>query len=124
MRENPGRAAFLAALVASFLLVAAAAAFAANTNISIQAHDHDGPNGHFNGVVRSSDSACDQDVIVTLYRDAPRNGAHFHATKTDSTNKHGKWSIHYDDRIPRGSYYATSGEGDCPLAKTTRVKID
>ena len=122
MREKSGRAALLAVVTASFLLVAATA-FAANTNISIQAHDHDGPNGHFNGIVKSSDPVCDTHVTVTLYRDAPQGGSHFHATATDGTNSHGKWSVDYNGRIPRGTYYATSGEGDCPVAKTTRVKI-
>ena len=112
----------LAVLAASFLATAASA-LAANTNISIQSHDHEGPNGHFTGVVKSSDATCDTHVIVTLYRDAPQGGAHFHVAATDRTNSHGKWSVSFDGRIPRGTYYATSGEGDCPVAKTTRVKI-
>ncbi len=118
----PGRIALLTATVASFLALAATA-LAANTNISIQAHDHKGPNGRFTGVVKSSDATCDTHVIVTLYRDAPQGGAHFHVAATDRTNSHGKWSVRYEGRIPRGTYYATSGEGDCPAAKTTRVKI-
>ena len=121
MRENRGRVALLTAL-ASFLLVAATA-LAAETNISIKAHDHAGSNGHFNGVVKSSDSACDERVTVTLYRDKLGGGSNFHAVETDQTNQHGKWSVHYDGRIPKGTYYAVSGADPCPVAKTTRVKI-
>jgi hypothetical protein len=106
------------------VLATAAVALATHSNISIAAHDSDGPNARLNGSVKSSDKACEDNVIVTIYRDKPQGGSHFNDAGSDRTNGNGKWSIHFDGRIPQGTYYATSGVDPCPLAKTTRIKID
>jgi hypothetical protein len=116
------RAIGVAAFAAAFLL-ATAAALATNSNISITSHDHAGQNGHFTGKVSSSDPVCERQVKVKLYRDKLGGGSHFKRAGGDITNKHGNWRIDFKGRIPKGTYYATSGGGDCPLAKTTRVRI-
>jgi hypothetical protein len=122
VRKYLGRV--VAAAAVGGCLLAAAVAFGSSSNISIQAINHDGPNARFKGAVTSTDSACKKDVKVTLYHDPPGAPRGFHVADTVRTDRHGKWAVHYGDRIPRGKYYASTGGGSCPLAKTTKVKID
>ena len=122
MRNHTRRALAAGVLIASFFAVVAVA-LATSSNISIAAHDHQGPDGRFTGKVSSSDSACDSHVKVSLFRDKLGGGSNFKHAGSDTTNDHGNYKIEFKDRIPKGTYYATSGGGTCPLAKTTRVRI-
>ncbi len=110
-------------MLAASLFVAVGVAFATSSNISIAAHHHAGPKGRFTGKVTSSEAACDTHVKVKLYRDKLGGGSHFNRAGGDITNGKGKWEIGFKGRIPKGTYYAASGGGDCPLAKTTRVRV-
>jgi hypothetical protein len=122
MRNHARRALVAGVLIASFF-AAASVALATSSNISIAAHDHQGPNGRFTGKVSSSDSVCQNHAKVSLFRDKLGGGSNFKHAGSDTTNDHGNYKIEFRDRIPKGTYYATSGGGTCPLAKTSRVKI-
>jgi hypothetical protein len=123
VRQNGSRGIIGGTLAAAACLALAAAALATSSNISIAAHDHQGPNGRFTGKVMSSDASCEKRVQVKLHRDRPGGGSHFKVGGRDRTDSQGKWKIAFKGRIPKGTYYATSGRGSCPKVKTTRLKI-
>ena len=113
--------------IAAALAVAsltAAVAYAANSNLTINAKNPQGPNARINGDLTSSDPFCVEGAKVKLHFDAPGAPRHFSVVGTDKADKHGRWVVRFGNAIPPGKYYASvSKDGVCPAVKTTKVTI-
>ena len=114
--------------IAAALAVAsltAAVAYAANSNLTINAHNSAGPNARINGDLTSSDASCVEAAKVKLHFDAPGAPRHFSVVGTDNARKSGRWKVGFGFQIPPGKYYASvvSKHGVCPAIKTTTIKV-